>query len=602
MRKYKFRKLKNRVVAFAMAAVLGLSFTLDSRVLAADDVTAGISGEASEDGAGENTADVTAVATDSDASEDDILEEVFSCDGEEIPRVRLYQGASREVFTADGTDGQMPDDEWAEVKARCDSMLGQTMDCITFVNKALGLASGMSSSSKAAEWLLANGYYEVVSRTDLTDGTNFTAGAEAAIAKIRRGDILVFSNDAGVCSHIGIAGVEDDGSIYIYEGGMYGTGFSNRVCKDTMAYYLSGCKSQGDGYADNMQVFRKDSQAGTAADEEYETTVSVRYNTHVQSIGWQRSQSNDKLWCSDGEMAGTSGRAKRLEGITIKVTGGASLGIRYTTHCQSYGWLPWVSNGEMSGTEGEAKRLEAIKIELTGADKDNYDVYYRVHAQSYGWLGWAKNGEAAGTSGLAKRLEAIQIVVVNKEEGDSFDENLGNITSKTTEAYISDAGTDVIVSGADDTSVAYRTHVQSYGWQGWKYNGTVSGTSGQAKRLEGIYIKLVNAQYPGGITYRTHVQSYGWEDTWRSDGELSGTTGEAKRLEAIQIELTGEMAEQYDVYYRVHAQSYGWLGWAKNGESAGTAGYSKRLEAIQVELVPKGSDAPGSTENCFISK
>ena len=73
---------------------------------------------------------------------------------------------------------------------------------------------------------------------------------------------------------------------------------------------------------------------------------------------------------------------------------------------------------------------------------------------------------------------------------------------------------------------------------------------------------------------------------------MSGTSGEAKRLEAIQIRLYGEMAEHFDVYYRVHAQSFGWLGWAKNGEESGTAGLAKRLEGIQIVLVPKGGTAP----------
>ena len=83
--------------------------------------------------------------------------------------------------------------------------------------------------------------------------------------------------------------------------------------------------------------------------------VTVSYRTHVQSIGWQNPVTN-------GTMSGTSGRAKRLEGIKISVTGNSNLGIQYTTHCQSYGWLPWSANGEMNGTEGEAKRLEAIQI------------------------------------------------------------------------------------------------------------------------------------------------------------------------------------------------------------------------------------------------
>ena len=321
--------------------------------------------------------------------------------------------------------------------------------------------------------------------------------------------------------------------------------------------------------------------------------VTVSYRTHVQSIGWQGIVTN-------GTMSGTSGRAKRLESIEISVAGNSNLGIRYTTHCQSYGWLPWSANGEMNGTEGEAKRLEAIKIQLTGVDKEKYDVYYRVHAQSYGWLAWAANGAPAGTAGFAKRLEAIQIVIVKK--GESFNHAIGNIQSARGEAYIasSTANANPVVAGENNVNISYRTHVQSFGWQGWKYNGVMSGTSGKAKRLEGINIKLTNKPYSGSIVYTTHVQSIGWQgnennvNTWFRDGQMAGTSGRAKRLEAIRIALTGEMAEHYDVYYRVHAQTYGWLAWAKNGEAAGTAGLSKRLEGIQIVLVPKGGAAPAN--------
>jgi uncharacterized protein YjdB len=328
--------------------------------------------------------------------------------------------------------------------------------------------------------------------------------------------------------------------------------------------------------------------------------VTIRYTTHVQTYGWQGDENNANKWFANGKMAGTSGRAKRLEGIEISVAGNSNLGIQYTTHCQSYGWLPWSANGEMNGTEGEAKRLEAIKIQLTGVDKEKYDVYYRVHAQSYGWLAWAANGAPAGTAGLAKRLEAIQIVIVKK--GESFDHAIGNIQSARGEAYIasSTANANPVVTGENNVNIEYRTHVQSFGWQGWKYNGVMSGTSGKAKRLEGINIKLTNKPYSGSIVYTTHVQSIGWQgnennvNTWFRDGQMAGTSGRAKRLEAIRIALTGEMAEHYDVYYRVHAQTYGWLAWTKNGEAAGTAGLSKRLEGIQIVLVPKGGAAPAN--------
>ena len=365
------------------------------------------------------------------------------------------------------------------------------------------------------------------------------------------------------------------------------------LCDDFGYYWVYPCRTDENGediigdcpqYVCAKGVYEEITEEKTA-------NVTISYRTHVQSFGWQNPVTN-------GVMSGTSGKAKRLEGIEISVSGNKNLGIQYATHCQTYGWLPWSANGEMSGTTGEAKRLEAIKIQLAGADKDKYDVYYRVHAQSYGWLGWAKNGEPSGTAGYAKRLEGIQIVVVKKNEKAPGLNYAGVDASKgvhDSRAYIAKTnGTITIPGSADSTNIMYKTHVQSFGWQNWVLNGAMSGTSGKAKRLEGINIKLSNAAYAGGIQYQTHIQKNGWEQKWKKDGEMSGTSGEAKRLEAIRIKLYGEMANHFDVYYRVHAQSYGWLGWAKNGEESGTAGYAKRLEGIQIVLVPKGSAAPAN--------
>ena len=105
----------------------------------------------------------------------------------------------------------------------------------------------------------------------------------------------------------------------------------------------------------------------------------------------------------------------------------------------------------------------------------------------------------------------------------------------------------------------------------------------------------------GKYQYATNIQNEGWQG-WKTNGQVSGTTGKNLRLEAIKIELTGEVAKQYDIYYRVHAQKFGWMGWAKNGEAAGTEGYNYRLEAIQIQILPKGSKPSGSTENAFAKK
>lgn len=300
------------------------------------------------------------------------------------------------------------------------------------------------------------------------------------------------------------------------------------------------------------------------------TNPSVTYQTHVQDYGWQE-------WKNNGEMSGTSGQSKRLEGINIKLQN-LSESVEYQTHVQDIGWQGWKSNGVMSGTSGQSKRLEAIKIKLSGDAANKYDIYYRVHAQDYGWLGWAKNGESAGSEGYSKRLEGIEIKLVKKG---------GAAPGSISRPFVC-------------KTITYQTHVQNIGWQAEKADGEVSGTSGQSLRLEAIKIKL-GSSIDGGLTYATHVQDIGWQ-SFVSNGQLNGTSGQSKRLEAIKINLTGNATKQYDIYYRVHAQNFGWLGWAKNGQSAGTAGYSYRLEAIQIVLVPKGGNAPGSTTNHYYNK
>lgn len=345
--------------------------------------------------------------------------------------------------------------------------------------------------------------------------------------------------------------------------------FINSV-SDYNNYLNSDAKLQKLGVADANGIVSALGLTKASENSVVSSSPSISYQTHVQDYGWQS-------WKSNGEVSGTVGQSKRLEGINIKLSN-INGSIEYKTHVQDIGWQDWKSNGQMSGTSGQSKRLEAIKVKLSGEAANQYDVYYRVHAQDYGWLDWAKNGESAGTEGYSKRLEGIQIVLVKKGE---------SAPGSTSRPFIY-------------KMIKYQTHVQNIGWQGEKADGEMSGTTGQSLRLEAIKIQL-SSSIDGGIVYKTHVQDYGWLN-FVTNGQASGTTGQAKRLEAIQMQLTGNAMNQYDLYYRVHAQNFGWLGWAKNGESAGTAGYSYRLEGIQIVLVPKGGSAPGSTSKHYYNK
>lgn len=157
----------------------------------------------------------------------------------------------------------------------------------------------------------------------------------------------------------------------------------------------------------------------------------VGYQTHVQDIGTQ-------AYVYDGDVAGTSGQAKRMESIRINLPSTmASEGkIEYRSHVQYIGWeKDWKQTNQLSGTTGKSLRLEAIQMKLSGNIAKEYDVYYRVHAQNFGWLGWAKNGEEAGTAGYSYRLEAIQVVMVPKgTEKENL--QLPGVESGTEEAFI----------------------------------------------------------------------------------------------------------------------------------------------------------------------
>ena len=301
----------------------------------------------------------------------------------------------------------------------------------------------------------------------------------------------------------------------------------------------------------------------------------VSYTTHVQYDGWSQG------YVRDGAVSGTEGQSKRLEAIKIRLEDKPmSGGIEYQTHIQNQGWeKKWAADDTLSGTEKKSLRLESIRIRLTGDLAKNYHVWYRVHAQDVGWMDWAKDGADAGTTGYSRRLEAIQIRVLPLN---------APAPGNTTEPF--------------KFAVSYRTHVQNVGWQAYKTDGETSGTEGKSLRLEGIQIKVDNAPYQGKIQYLTHVQNQGWEEEWKQDGATSGTQNKSLRLEAIRIRLTDDLGEKYDVYYCVHAQNVGWMGWAKNGDPAGTEGFGQRLEAIQIKLVPKGGEAPGSTENAYQKK
>ena len=298
------------------------------------------------------------------------------------------------------------------------------------------------------------------------------------------------------------------------------------------------------------------------------SAATVSYSTHVQNIGWQDYVSND-------EMAGTEGKALRLEGIKIKLDElEYDGGIEYSTHVQNVGWQNYVSTGEMAGTEGKALRLEGIKIRLTGELADHYDICYQTHVQNVGWQNYVCNDEMAGTEGKALRLEGIRIKLNSKEETPTPDP----------EPTPSNIG------------ISYSSSVQDLGWQNYVSEG-ISGTVGIAKYIDRIKVKLTNNNLDGDIYYQSFNFKDGWGDYVSSDN-VSGK--EKTPIEAIKIKLTGELANQYDIFYRVHVSNIGWMAWTNNDNPAGTNGVFERVEAIEIKLEKKNESTISTEGQSYI--
>ena len=115
-------------------------------------------------------------------------------------------------------------------------------------------------------------------------------------------------------------------------------------------------------------------------------------------------------WAESGDVSGTTGAAKQLEGIMIDPPAGVELEV--DIHQQSIGWKTYkgivAGNRIPLGAEAGCKRIEAIRIRCK-KNPTGKKLRYQAHVQTYGWMAVCDEGETAGTTGVSKRLEAFKI-------------------------------------------------------------------------------------------------------------------------------------------------------------------------------------------------
>ncbi len=141
------------------------------------------------------------------------------------------------------------------------------------------------------------------------------------------------------------------------------------------------------------------------------TNTNVWYKAHVQDIGWQDTVVN-------GDTAGTTGKALKIEALQIDVSDSASFSIEYNAYINTLGWMNVAKDGQTIGTTGRNLAMNgiciAIKDKSTGKDSQYYDVHYRVHVRNIGWGSWTKNGYLAGDTDKGQPIEAIEIQITPK--------------------------------------------------------------------------------------------------------------------------------------------------------------------------------------------
>ncbi|HGD4591209.1 TPA: GBS Bsp-like repeat-containing protein [Streptococcus agalactiae] len=281
----------------------------------------------------------------------------------------------------------------------------------------------------------------------------------------------------------------------------------------------------------------------------------LNYQVKVGQNGWQ----SNKL---EGQMAGTLGESKALDGVKFTLSTLKYGDILYRTHVQDKGWGEIL--GSQTSKDYQGKRLEAIQLDLSGNLKQNYDIYYRAHVQDKGWMAWQKNNSVAGTVGESKRLEALEVKLVAKAS---------DFSSKTDHSFLE----------MKHPGLSYQTYLQKDGWKPTVLEGQLGGSIGLSKSIKAIKLNLGSTAL-GNIEYRTFLNSSGWQTVVNS-GRESNVPNESQQVEAIQMRLTGLLSKTYSVMYRVHMQDYGWQDWTYNNNIAGSTNQGKRIEAIEIKLV-----------------
>lgn len=134
------------------------------------------------------------------------------------------------------------------------------------------------------------------------------------------------------------------------------------------------------------------------------------YKAHVANYGWLPE-------VADGQTAGTTGHALRLEAVKVSPPEGWELEI--SVHVANLGWKKFagivhgpIDDCQVIGTVGQALQVEDVIVDVVNRPEgDNRKLYFKVHQANTGWKGWTEEGFSSGTDGMSLSLEAVQMKI-----------------------------------------------------------------------------------------------------------------------------------------------------------------------------------------------
>ena len=151
-----------------------------------------------------------------------------------------------------------------------------------------------------------------------------------------------------------------------------------------------------------------------------------------------------------------------------------------------------------------------------------------------------------------------------------------------------------VTTSSSGYGICYNVHIQNIGWQGWRCNGAMAGTTGESLRIEALAVHvLMPHNRTARFCIRGHIQNIGWQGMRceRLDyygGEYGrdlviGTTGQALRLEAVRFSFMNCYCA--DLRAVAHVQNIGWQQpFVGDDITIGTTGQSLRFRGCRAPI------------------